>query len=200
MSRLCYQFRIITDRAAYSSFYHGCSTFLPVFDANIDTYDALHERSPFAVDCICMVAARVRDGGGTQLIQHPNHALIRLAGEPSETFLKCQEEVQAISCASLFSPVMRQEAVQAMGKLEYPACLLYLHTRIVLVSGWCDNGWLPGGHAVRMAMEICEWFLSGVQMCLWFTGCEQLCTGPGPSFSKECSRTKYQLRRRNDNW
>lgn len=36
----------------------------PVFDANVDTYEALHERSPFAVDCICMVAARVRDGGG----------------------------------------------------------------------------------------------------------------------------------------
>ncbi|KIP12047.1 hypothetical protein PHLGIDRAFT_27644 [Phlebiopsis gigantea 11061_1 CR5-6] len=109
-------------RELFRIFYHGCSTFLPVFDANIDTYEALHERSPFAVDCICMVAARVRDGGG----------------EPSETFLKCQEEVQAISCASLFSPVMRQEAVQAM----------------VLVSGWSENGWLPGGHAVRMAMEI----------------------------------------------
>lgn len=36
----------------------------PVFDCNVDTYDALRERSPFAVDCICMVAARVRDGGG----------------------------------------------------------------------------------------------------------------------------------------
>jgi hypothetical protein len=62
------------------SFYHGCSTFLyvtlrqvsnlancsfsPVFDSNSDTFDALHDRSPFAVDCICMVAARVRDGGG----------------------------------------------------------------------------------------------------------------------------------------
>ena len=45
-------------------FYHGCSTFLPIFDGNIDTFDALHERSPFAVDCICMVAAQVRDGGG----------------------------------------------------------------------------------------------------------------------------------------
>ncbi|GJE85799.1 fungal specific transcription factor domain-containing protein [Phanerochaete sordida] len=109
-------------RELFRIFYHGCSTFLPVFDANIDTFDELHERSPFAVDCICMVAARVRDGGG----------------EPSDTFLKCQEEVHQISCASLFSPVSRQEAVQAM----------------VLVSGWSDNGWLSGGHAVRMAMEI----------------------------------------------
>ena len=26
----------------------------------------------------------------------------------------------------------------------------------VLVSGWSDNGWLSGGHAVRMAMELCQ--------------------------------------------
>ena len=26
----------------------------------------------------------------------------------------------------------------------------------VLVSGWSDNGWLSGGHAVRMAMELCK--------------------------------------------
>ncbi|KAL4241807.1 Protease transcriptional activator prtT [Abortiporus biennis] len=109
-------------RELFRIFYHGCSTFLPIFDANVDTFDALHERSPFAVDCICMVAAQVRDGGGN----------------PSDIFLRCQEEVQAISCATLFSPVTRQEAVQAM----------------ILVSGWSDNGWLSGGHAVRMAMEI----------------------------------------------
>ena len=44
-----------------------------------------------------------------------------LTGNPSEIFLKCLEEVQAISCATLFSPVARQEAVQAMGKL-YVLC------------------------------------------------------------------------------
>jgi len=82
------------------SFYHGCSTFLPIFDANVDTYDSLRERSPFAVTVICMVAAKVRDGGGSA----------------SEMYLKCLEEVQTISCATLFSPVSRQEAVQAMSK------------------------------------------------------------------------------------
>ncbi|KAJ3575974.1 hypothetical protein NP233_g731 [Leucocoprinus birnbaumii] len=115
---------IITEAEArnlFEIFYNGCSTFLPVFDKDTDTYDALHERSPFAVNCICMVAARVRDGGGA----------------PSETYLRCLEEVQSISCATLFAPVMRCEAVQAM----------------ILVSGWSDNGWLSGGHAVRMAME-----------------------------------------------
>ena len=82
------------------SFYHGCSTFLPIFDANVDTYDSLRERSPFAVTVICMVAAKVRDGGGSA----------------SDVYLKCLEEVQTISCATLFSPVSRQEAVQAMSK------------------------------------------------------------------------------------
>ncbi|KAJ7630770.1 hypothetical protein FB45DRAFT_546145 [Roridomyces roridus] len=109
-------------RELFKIFYHGCSTFLPVFDSNSDTFDALHDRSPFAVDCICMVAARVRDGGG----------------KPSNAYLQTLEEVQAISRATLFSPVTRHEAVQAM----------------ILVAGWSDNGWLSGGHAVRMAMEL----------------------------------------------
>ncbi|PPQ63001.1 hypothetical protein CVT24_006107 [Panaeolus cyanescens] len=106
----------------FKIFYDGCSTFLPVFDSATDTYESLRERSPFAVDTICMVGARVRDGGG----------------KPSEMYLRCLEQVQAISSASLFAPVLRYEAVQSM----------------ILVSGWSDNGWLSGGHAVRMAMEL----------------------------------------------
>ncbi|KAF9479712.1 hypothetical protein BDN70DRAFT_878465 [Pholiota conissans] len=116
---------IITEAEArdlFNIFYAGCSTFLPVFDVLADTYDALHERSPFAVNAICMVAARVRDGGGKM----------------SEVHRKCLEEVQSISSATLFAPVHRIEAVQSM----------------ILVSGWSDNGWLSGGHAVRMAMEL----------------------------------------------
>ncbi|CAE6401834.1 unnamed protein product [Rhizoctonia solani] len=114
---------IITEQEArelFAIFYRGCSTFLPVFDMTVDTYDALHSRSPFCVNTICMVAARVRDGG------------------ESETYQKCRAEVEEISRHTLFTPVVRQEAVQAM----------------VLVSGWSTNGWLPGGHAVRMGLEI----------------------------------------------
>ncbi|OAX44416.1 hypothetical protein K503DRAFT_765034 [Rhizopogon vinicolor AM-OR11-026] len=109
-------------RELFRIFYAGCSTFLPVFDCQVDTFEALHERSPFAVDAICMVAARVKDGGGNA----------------SETYLQCLDAVQNISCATLFAPVNRIESVQAM----------------ILVSGWSDNGWLSGGHAVRMAMEL----------------------------------------------
>lgn len=43
-----------------------------------------------------------------------------------------------------------------MGKFGDCARRLGSHALTVLVSGWSDNGWLPGGHAVRMAMELCE--------------------------------------------
>jgi NADH:ubiquinone oxidoreductase subunit F (NADH-binding) len=80
-----------------TSFYHGCSTFLPVFDPHVDTFEALHHRSPFCVNAICHVASKVRDGGGQQ----------------SELSKKLQEETQKIASATLFAPVTRQEAVQA---------------------------------------------------------------------------------------
>ena len=87
----------------------------PVFDANLDTYEALHERSPFAVDSICMVAARVRDGGGMDNFLRKLGTLnIIVSGKSSELYLKCLEEVQAISSATLFAPVVRSETVQSM--------------------------------------------------------------------------------------
>lgn len=120
---------VITEEEAkelFTIFFTGCSMFLPVFDSATDTYDALHKRSPFCVDAICMVAAKVRDGGGP----------------PSETYKKCLKEVQNITCATLFAPVVRQEAVQAM----------------IMVAGWGagprDSGWLTCGHATRMALEL----------------------------------------------
>jgi hypothetical protein len=36
------------------------------------------------------------------------------SGKPSEVYSKCLQEVQTISCATLFAPVLRVEAVQAM--------------------------------------------------------------------------------------
>lgn len=39
----------------------------------------------------------------------------------------------------------------------YRVDIAYLtYALLVLVSGWSDNGWLSGGHAVRMAMELCK--------------------------------------------
>lgn len=83
---------------------------------------------------------------------------ITVSGKSSELYLKCLEEVQAISSATLFAPVVRSETVQSMS-LSFFGCrrslLINILPLLVLVSGWSDNGWLSGGHAVRMAMELC---------------------------------------------
>lgn len=49
-------------------------------------------------------------------------------------------ETQAYTTASgtMFNPVARVEAVQAMS----------------ILAAFSDNGWLPGGHAVRMALDM----------------------------------------------
>ncbi|KAH9056913.1 hypothetical protein EDB87DRAFT_1633199 [Lactarius vividus] len=109
----------------FKIFFHGCSTFLPIFDSSIDTFASLHERSPFAVDTICMVAARVRDGGGKA-----SHQLRKRS--------PLTPPVQAMSALFLcLGPWRKRDLIV-----------------LVLVSGWSDNGWLSGGHAVRMALEL----------------------------------------------
>jgi hypothetical protein len=67
-------------------------------------------------------------------------------------YRKCLEEVQSICCMMLFSPVSRQEAIQAMGTPSFVSCH-FSRVRVddlpmcvvVTVSGWSDNGWLRGG-------------------------------------------------------
>lgn len=65
-----------------------------------------------------MVAARVRDGGGRIFCPYPGRNVVNLifpaSGKPGEVYTKCLQEVQTISCATLFAPVLRVEAVQAM--------------------------------------------------------------------------------------
>jgi hypothetical protein len=83
---------------------------------------------------------------------------IIVSGKSSDLYLKCLEEVQAIASATLFAPVVRSETVQSMSSsiLEcIRSLLINILPLLVLVSGWSDNGWLSGGHAVRMAMELC---------------------------------------------
>jgi len=66
-------------------------------------------------------------------------AKIRCGNGPlSPTFYKCLEEAQSIARSSLFGPVVRKEAVQGM----------------FLLAAWSANGWLPGGHAMRMALDL----------------------------------------------
>ena len=60
-------------------------------------------------------------------------------GPESDTYRRILDEVQKIAMATMFSPVTRQEAVQAT----------------IIIAGWStDGGWLSLGHAVRMAFEI----------------------------------------------
>ncbi|KAJ7218066.1 hypothetical protein GGX14DRAFT_599501 [Mycena pura] len=59
-------------------------------------------------------------------------------GALSPTFYKCLEEAQGIARSSLFGPVVRKEAVQGM----------------LLLAAWSTNGWLPSGHAMRMALDL----------------------------------------------
>ncbi|KZT10651.1 uncharacterized protein LAESUDRAFT_721012 [Laetiporus sulphureus 93-53] len=59
-------------------------------------------------------------------------------GPLSPTFYKCLEEAQGIARSTLFGPIVRKEAVQGM----------------LLLAAWSTNGWLPSGHAMRMALDL----------------------------------------------
>ncbi|OCH86124.1 hypothetical protein OBBRIDRAFT_797500 [Obba rivulosa] len=59
-------------------------------------------------------------------------------GPLSPTFYKALEEAQGIARSTLFGPVVRKEAVQGM----------------LLLAAWSTNGWLPSGHAMRMALDL----------------------------------------------
>lgn len=56
---------------------------------------------------------------------------------------------------------------------------------LVLVSGWSDNGWLSGGHAVRMAMELCTSLIVNYYCYLVYSAylISQLCTRLGHACS-----------------
>ncbi|KIM29878.1 hypothetical protein M408DRAFT_328654 [Serendipita vermifera MAFF 305830] len=109
-------------RSLYNIFFSGCHLFIPLFDPAYDTYEGIKERSPFCFDAILAVAAKIRAGGGS----------------PGPAFYRCLEEAQGIARSTLFGPVVRKEAVQAM----------------LLLAAWSTSGWLPSGHAMRMALDL----------------------------------------------
>ncbi|KZS98190.1 hypothetical protein SISNIDRAFT_546194 [Sistotremastrum niveocremeum HHB9708] len=116
---------LVSDQEArelYHIFFSGCHYFIPLFDPAYDTYENLKERTPFCFDAILAVAGKIKSGNGA----------------PSTTFYKCLEEAQGIARSTLFGPVVRKEAVQAM----------------LLLAAWSTSGWLPSGHAMRMALDL----------------------------------------------
>ena len=60
-----------------------------------------------------MVEVRYSAHPGTNVV----NLIFAVSGKPSEVYNKCLQEVQSISCATLFAPVLRVEAVQAMSAL-----------------------------------------------------------------------------------
>lgn len=103
-------------------YYSGSNNFLPCYDPSFDTWESLKIRSPFSLTTLIMVGARVRDGGGPM----------------SETQRHCRDHSQLVTKNTMFNPVARIEAVQA----------------VVTLGAFSDNAWLPGGHAVRMALDM----------------------------------------------
>jgi hypothetical protein len=63
---------------------------------------SLRLRSPFSITAMIMVGARVRDGGGPV----------------SDVQRACRQHAQRIGVGTLFNPVARIEAVQAMSELS----------------------------------------------------------------------------------
>lgn len=93
-----------------SRYFEECHKFLPLFDPAYDTYEELRKRSPFCVTVICMVAARVWDGGNP----------------PSKTYVDCQREARDIAKNSMFLQMTRKEAVQALvGATPTPHAFTY---------------------------------------------------------------------------
>ena len=97
------------------------------------------ERSPWTFDAILAVAGKIRSGNGPL----------------SSTFYKCLEEAQGIARSSLFGPVVRKEAVQGAFLLRvFHRPQLKSLSGMLLLAAWSTNGWLPSGHAMRMALDL----------------------------------------------
>lgn len=97
------------------------------------------ERTPWTFDAILAVASKIRSGNGPLI----------------PTFYKCLEEAQGIARSSLFGPVVRKEAVQGTFSAVYqPLIHLSMQSGMLLLAAWSTNGWLPSGHAMRMALDL----------------------------------------------
>ena len=85
----------------YSYFAH-CHPFFAILDEREDTYEAMRDRTPWAVDSILAT--------GSARIPDPSPE-IQLAAEHSSV------EAHGIARSSLFGPTVRKEGVQAMALL-----------------------------------------------------------------------------------
>jgi hypothetical protein len=159
-------------RLTSSGFMAHCLVFMPCFDPAFDTFesyvtlscefcdlplsrvlltatsahahDSMRSRSPFCVTTLIYVASKLEDPANT----------------PSDLQKLCQEHAENIGMSTLFSPISTLEVVQAMGEWGFAPCCVALTGTVVALSSWGDTSWRPGGHAVRMAMDM------GLYRCL----------------------------------
>jgi hypothetical protein len=92
--------------------------------------NSIRRRSPFLITAIIMVISKIVDAGSG----HPPSLLQR----------QCREHAEKIGMSTLFTPIARIEVVQAL----------------IILASWGDTSWRPGGHALRMAMDM------GLYRCL----------------------------------
>ncbi|WRT65986.1 uncharacterized protein IL334_002937 [Kwoniella shivajii] len=85
-------------RELWDIFFKGCHYFVPLWDKSYDTYEEYIVRTPFSMDGLLAVAAKIRAGNGPL----------------GQTFHRCLEEAQGIARSTLFGPIVRKEAVMAM--------------------------------------------------------------------------------------
>jgi hypothetical protein len=109
-------------RLFFDQYFATSHILVPVYDKSFDTWESLRIRSPFSISTILSVAARANDGGGP-MSEHQRH---------------CLEHARKVSLGTIYHPINRVEAVQAM----------------LLLATFNDDGWLIGGHACRMAMDM----------------------------------------------
>jgi hypothetical protein len=79
-------------------FFSGCHLFVPLWDPKYDQFDTYLSRTPFSLNGLLAVAAKIRAGNGPL----------------GQTFHHCLEEAQGIARSTLFGPIVRKEAAMAM--------------------------------------------------------------------------------------
>lgn len=134
-------------RALYDLFFSGCNLFVPLFDQTYDTFDDLRVRTPFTLDALLAIAAKVRAG--------PN--------PPGEVFRVCLAEAQGIARSTLFGPIVQKECVPVNFALSVRAAIKadvsssFFSCRaaqaILLLATYSQNSYLPSGHALRAGLD-----------------------------------------------
>jgi hypothetical protein len=74
----------------------------------------------------------------------PANPVVVFTGKPSDVYNRCLQEVQSISCATLFAPVLRIEAVQAMSVFSWcdgEARLIQYSPCVWVVGQWLAERW-----------------------------------------------------------